>query len=181
MNITVRSLHRDLAYFYVGLIIAFSLSGIFLNHRAQFDASEYTLEVTPIQVELPPDPDQISDEYVASIGKQLGIESEPKAWRSRNGELRVMYKGERLEIDLSSGKGERESFFKIPVLAQTMTLHKDTSNWWIYYSDVFGVAMLVIAITGMFIQKGSKSFRKRGWIFALVGILFPLAFLFLIA
>ena len=38
-------------------------------------------------------------------------------------------------------------------------LHVDTSKSWLYYSDIFGVAMLVIAITGMFIAKGEHSFN----------------------
>ena len=47
--------------------------------------------------------------------------------------------------------------------------------------SIFGLGMLTIAITGMFIAKGSESFRKRGWKLALVGIVFPLIFLFLLA
>jgi hypothetical protein len=60
-------------------------------------------------------------------------------------------------------------------------LHVDTSKSWIYYSDVFGVAMLTIAITGMFIVKGEHSFMRRGWKLALAGIIFPLIFLFLLS
>lgn len=60
-------------------------------------------------------------------------------------------------------------------------LHVDTSKWWIYYSDIFGVAMLIIAFTGMCIQKGANSFWGRGWKLALVGIIFPLIFLFLLS
>jgi hypothetical protein len=41
--------------------------------------------------------------------------------------------------------------------------------------------MLLIAITGMFIARGKESFQKRGWIFASIGIIFPLVFLLLLS
>ena len=58
--------------------------------------------------------------------------------------------------------------------------HQDTSKWWIYYSDIFGIGMLVIAFTGMFIERGKNSFQGRGRKLALIGIIFPLIFLFLL-
>ena len=46
-------LHRDLAYFFLGLIIAFSASGIILNHRVNIDPQEYTVQTEAIQFQLP--------------------------------------------------------------------------------------------------------------------------------
>ncbi|WP_258012176.1 hypothetical protein [Flavobacterium psychrophilum] len=31
--IKARNLHRDLGYFYIGLIISFAFSGVLMNHR----------------------------------------------------------------------------------------------------------------------------------------------------
>ena len=44
MNLKARNLHRDLGYFYIGLIISFALSGILMNHRDQFHAEKYNVE-----------------------------------------------------------------------------------------------------------------------------------------
>jgi uncharacterized protein len=178
---TVRGIHRDLGYFYVGLIIAFSISGILLNHRGQFNASEYAYDVQPVTAQLPADAEMINDSLVKALCLGWGLDAKEPRWRVREGLLRVRVENTLVEVDMKTGKGEKESMRKVPLIAQTLQLHTDTSNWWIYYSDVFGAAMLTMAITGMFIQKGSSSFRKRGWILALVGILFPLVFLFLIA
>ena len=52
MKITNRSLHRDIAYFYVGLLIAFSLSGIILNHRQDWYPMDYTYESKPVNIIL---------------------------------------------------------------------------------------------------------------------------------
>jgi len=60
-----------------------------------------------------------------------------------------------------------------------MYLHKSTNSFWIWYSDIFGVAMLLIAVTGMLIPAGKYGFKKRGWKLAVAGMLFPLLFLIL--
>ncbi|MEE9407490.1 MAG: hypothetical protein V3V28_05390 [Polaribacter sp.] len=43
-----RLIHRDLACFFLGLIIAFSASGIILNHRVDIDPQEYTVQTDAI-------------------------------------------------------------------------------------------------------------------------------------
>lgn len=181
MKITLRGTHRDFGYFFVGLIIAFAISGIFLNHRGQFNAREYTTSVEPVTIAVPASPDRVNDAFVDSLSGVWDLRSSFRGWRMREGTLRITYDNVRFEIDMQTGKGEKESFRKVPFIAQFMQLHQDTSDWWIYYSDVFGLGMLTIATTGMFIQKGSKSFRKRGWIIAGIGIIFPLIFLFLLS
>ncbi|MDH3492991.1 MAG: PepSY-associated TM helix domain-containing protein [Acidobacteriota bacterium] len=82
---------------------------------------------------------------------------------------------------MKTGQGERESYIRTQVLAQFRQLHIDTNYAWIWYSDIFGLAMLTIAFTGMFVRKGDKGFRQRGWKLCAVGIIFPLIFLFLLA
>jgi hypothetical protein len=62
-----------------------------------------------------------------------------------------------------------------------MKLHKSTSNWWIYYSDIFGISLIVIAFTGVImITHGQNTFRRRGWKLALAGVIIPLIVLFFI-
>lgn len=177
----VRSLHRDLGYFYVGLIIAFALSGIFLNHRNVWYPTHYVYTSDSIIVALPKDKSLINDSLIRALSVQWGIEKQFKSFRVRGNTLRITYTDFVYDIDIPSGKGERDSHFKIPLLAQSTQLHVETNLAWVWYSDIFGIALLTIAITGMFIQKGKTSFRERGWKFAIVGIIFPLIFLFLIS
>jgi hypothetical protein len=49
---------------------------------------------------------------------------------------------------MKTGNGEIVAFNKTPIISQTMQLHKNTSNWWIYYSDIFGISLILIAVTG---------------------------------
>jgi hypothetical protein len=56
-----------------------------------------------------------------------------------------------------------------------MSLHKNTSNFWIYYSDIFALSLITIALTGTIMIKGGKfSWKNRGWKLAIAGIIFPL-------
>ncbi len=175
-----RMLHRDLAYFFLGLILAFSISGITLNHRESFSSREYTVKVEPFTVILPKDTSGINEDFFKSISKKIAPENEFEAYRSRGEEGRIYFHNAFATVNLSTGKGEIEYVKPIPVLKQMAILHQTTNKWWIWFSDIFGIAMLTIAITGMFISKGKYSFKKRGWILATAGLIFPFIFLVLI-
>jgi hypothetical protein len=179
MKLTARNTHRDIAYFYLGLIIAFSFSGIFLNHRQAWHPKRYKAEVREFTV-TPVDKDSVSDSFIATFTKEQNIEDNLRRFTLNGNNLRISYVNHDVDVDIVTGAASIVHYKITPVLGQMTILHVDTSKWWIYYSDVFGAAMLVIAITGMFIEKGKNSFWKRGWKLALVGVIFPLIFLFLL-
>lgn len=180
MKLNARHIHRDVAYFYVGLIISFALSGIFLNHRQSWYPTRYVYETREVQIAVPESESLIDRAYAESLTTTLAIDDHFKGFRIRNGSLRVTYENTTVDVDLQSGAGVIEQFFAVPVLAQMTELHVTTHKAWIYYSDIFGIGMLVIAFTGMFIQRGSLSFKQRGWKLALAGLAFPLLFLFIL-
>jgi hypothetical protein len=180
MKLTARNTHRDLAYFYLGLIIAFSISGIFLNHRQSWNPRRYKVETQ--NVKMPPvAPDSVNEQFVQQFSAQQGVADDVRRFQVVEGKLRISYVNYDAEVDLATGQGTLTHYRTTPLLGQMVKLHIDTSKWWIYYSDIFGAAMLTIALTGMFIQTGDNSFQKRGWKLALAGIIFPLVFLFLLS
>ncbi|NVK52118.1 MAG: PepSY-associated TM helix domain-containing protein [Flavobacteriaceae bacterium] len=178
MKVTNRSLHRDIAYFYVGLIIAFSFSGIILNHRQDWYPMNYTYETKEVKLVLPTEKKEITKEFLIAATKNFNVNYETH--RIRNGELRIYFKENGiLDMKLTDNKGVLEFKRKVPILGHTMYLHKTTNSFWIWYSDIFGAAMLLIAITGILIPAGKKGFKKRGWKLALAGMIFPILFLIL--
>ena len=180
MKLTARNTHRDIAYFFLGLIIAFAFSGIFLNHRQQWHPRRYTSDTKSIII-TPVVKDSVTEAYIESFTKSQDIDDMMRRFQVAENTLRITYAMHDVEIDIITGDGKIITYKTTPLLGQMTKLHVDTSKWWIYYSDIFGVAMLVIACTGMFIEKGKNSFQSRGWKLALVGILFPLIFLFLLS
>jgi len=180
MKLTARNTHRDIAYFYVGLIISFSLSGIFLNHRQSWHPRRYTYDKKEISIPVPTSKEAVNEEFIANFTKEQNIHDELRRFNIEGNNLRISYVSNDAQIDLTTGQGKIESYRTTPILGQMTKLHQDTSKWWIYYSDIFGIGMLTIALTGMFIERGANSFKGRGWKLALIGIIFPLIFLFLL-
>lgn len=180
-KINFRNLHRDLGYFYIGLIVSFAVSGLMMNHRESWHPEKYTTETKAIDVKLPAEAD-INDKFAEDLGKQLGIEDKMRRQMVKKGALKISFENHDVEIDMKTGKGEIVSFNKTPIINQAMKLHKNTSNFWIYYSDIFALSLITIALTGTIMVKAGKfSWKQRGWKLALAGILFPLIFLFLLA
>lgn len=178
-----RNVHRDIAYFFIGLIIAFSLSGIVLNHRTDWYPRDYVYESKEVQLQLPSNPKELnSEKFIKDFSKQWDLAETYEGHRIRGNELRVDYDGNvTLEVDIKSGEGFIEYKRKVPILGHSIYLHKSTNKFWIWYSDIFGIGMLTIAFTGLFITKGKNSFRRRGWKLALAGMLFPVLFIILFA
>ena len=178
---TIRNLHRDLGYFYIGLIISFSISGILMNHRSVWHPEKYTVETKNVAI-TPPNEDQLNEKFVTALGENLGVQDKFRRFNVKKETLRISYENHDIEIDMKTGEGEVVAFNKTPFISQTYKLHKSTSNWWIYYSDIFGLSLIVIAITGaVMIKYGKFTFKARGWKLAVAGLIFPLVFLFLLA
>jgi hypothetical protein len=180
MNIKARNIHRDLGYFYIGLIISFALSGILMNHREQFHAEKYNVVSKKIEVKLPKK-EAISEDYAKNFIKQFNIDDTYRKHKIKGETLRISYKNTDVELDVNTGKGELTTYSKTPLISQMIKLHKSTSNLWIYYGDIFGLSLITIAITGaIMIPAGKFSFKNRGWKLALAGIIIPLIVLFFI-
>ena len=179
-KINLRNLHRDLGYFYVGLIISFAFSGILMNHRDSWHADKYTVETKAITINVPAEK-EITDQFAENLGKSLGLKDKMRRQNIKKETLKISFENHDIQIDIKTGKGELVSFIKTPIISQMMKLHKSTSNWWIYYGDIFGISLIIITITGIImIPAGKFSFKNRGWKLAIAGLIFPLLILLLL-
>jgi len=150
-----------------------------MNHREHWHPEKYTVNSKPIQIEIPKE--EITEKYAEELGKKLRIDDKIKRHKVKENQLKIAFENHEIEIDLKTGKGELETFTKTPIISQAMKLHKNTSNWWIYYSDIFGLSLITIAITGIvMIKVGNNTFKKRGWKLAIAGLLVPLLILFFV-
>ncbi|MGO4820901.1 MULTISPECIES: PepSY-associated TM helix domain-containing protein [unclassified Flavobacterium] len=178
-KINFRNLHRDLGYFYIGLIVSFAFSGLMMNHRDSWHPEKYTTETKAIEVQLPEE-NQLNEDFAKELGEKLGIQDKMRRQAVKKGTYKISFEKHDVEIDMETGKGEIVSFFKTPIISQSMSLHKNTSNFWIYYSDIFAISLIIIALTGtIMIKAGKFSWKNRGWKLAVAGVIFPLIFLFL--
>ena len=178
-KINFRNLHRDLGYFYIGLIVSFAFSGLMMNHRESWHPDKYTIETKAIEVQLPEE-SEINEKFAEDLGKKLGIDDKFRRHMIKKGTFKISFEKHDVEIDMKTGKGEIVSFLKTPIISQSMGLHKNSSNFWIYYSDFFALSLITIALTGtIMIKAGKFSWKNRGWKLAVAGVVFPLLFLIL--
>jgi hypothetical protein len=172
-----RVLHRDIGYLCVGMTVIYGLSGIALNHLDDWNPS-YSL--TRANVEWPEivrDP-EVSKEQVLGFLEGLGErDGYKKHYHPQPGMLKVFLVGGSLVVDLESGNGVLEKLERRPIFYEVNFLHYNPKGLWTWFSDLFCGALMVVAITGLFVIKGNKGITGRGaWLTGL-GVLLPLAFL----
>ena len=174
-QLRLRSWHRDLGYFFFGLIISFAISGISQNHRRSWNPERYVYSSKEVQTQLHLRKEAIDEKAINELAQQHQITSSYRNFRLEDDgrKLRAFFADGILDVDLSTGKGKFEILRTRPLLGQMVNLHKSTSLW-IWYSDIFALGMLTIAGTGLFMVKGKYGFRQRGYRLTLVGIVIPL-------
>jgi uncharacterized protein len=66
-------------------------------------------------------------------------------------------------------------------MPELVSLHTsfEKDNWYTLYADGFCLGIILIVATGMFLVRGKNSFKKRGWLLALIGVVIPIIALFI--
>ena len=177
-----RAVHRDLSFFFAGVIIIYAVSGICLNHKREFN-SNYSLKRYDIVLDghFPMKAADTDRECLLSFVSQLP-ERESYTRHSATGEtgVKIFFKGgSSLDIDLADGTAIYEKLRKRPVLGAFSRLHYNPSRWWTWFSDIFAVSLVLITVTGIIMLKGPKGLWGRGGIELIAGIIIPLLFIFI--
>lgn len=177
-----RLLHRDLSYFFTGVLVVYAVSGFMLNHKKDFN-SDYSIrrEQTSIATPLPQIPSEWSRERVVEvIAPYGGAEAYLKHYFPEKGTLKVFIRGgSTFTLDLATGVGTFESIRKRTVLSALNRLHYNPSRWWTLFSDIFIAGLLLIVLTGLVMVRGPKGLAGRGGVELAAGIIVPLLFIFL--
>lgn len=177
-----RVIHRDLSYFFAGVILIYAVSGIVLNHKKDFN-SDYVIRQERLQIpgDFPKGKADFTREYVLGLLEPLGEgDHYTKHYFPDERQMKVFIKGgSSLVVDIHTGKALFESVKKRPVLSALNRLHYNPGRWWTVFSDVFAVSLIVITVSGIVMVKGKKGMWGRGGIELIGGILVPLLFIFL--
>jgi len=189
---TVRSLHRDLGYFVIGLTLIYAITGIILSGRGlawfkvefqdnaviskNIKSEEFNSEF--IKVVLSGKVSEVFPESsYKSVKKHLKLKLVKqkdevlhfKAWRSLNvkydqnsGNLEVRYKGYPVALEIF------------------IDAHKAThENAWFYLAIIYSVILSFLAISSFWMVKGKNGFKRRGVYFMLAGFAVVAVFLFI--
>ena len=174
-----RVLHRDLGYFFVGMIIIYAISGIALNHKGDFNPS-YSIEHREIiykELSIQTATRENIEKCLASIDSEIKYKSH---YFPQTGIIKIFLKGGgTVMLDTRTHQGLLERHIKRPILFEFNFLHYNPGKLWTWFSDLFCLALIFLAISGLFILKGKRGIKGRGAWLTAAGIIAPLLFLIL--
>ena len=174
-----RTVHRELSFFFGGVLLIYAVSGFMLNHKGDFNA-DYDIRRTEYRIgNLPEGKEGWNKAYVLSL---LDAHDErdryTKHYFPDSAHVKVFLRGgSSLEVDTRSGQAVYESIRKRPLWSGLNRLHYNPGRWWTVFSDIFAFSLIVITISGLIMLKGPKGFVGRGGIEFLAGIVVPVVFL----
>ena len=173
-----RAVHRDLGYFFTGMIIIYALSGIALNHRNDWNPN-YSIISKTLTLKVPLDiltnEERAVDEILSEIDEK---DNYRKHYFPADNELKIFLEGGgSVDINLDTGKTLYEKLKKRPVFFEVNLLHYNPGRAWTWFSDIFSIALIILGITGLFILKGKNGIKNRGAWLTIAGIIVPLIFL----
>ena len=174
-------LHRDIGYLAVGLTVVYAISGVAVNHRADWNPS-YTFETRVVELtEQILESDPGSPSFIQGIMDQLDREGEVRGSFRESLELVDIFVDDSVgKVDLENRTATVETVEGRTVLRESNFLHlNEPKKLWTWMADIYAVSLLLLATTGMFVLKGKNGLKRRGWYLVLIGILIPVAFLLL--
>jgi hypothetical protein len=169
-------LHRDLGYLFFGMCIIYAVSGIALNHLRDWNPN-YVIEKYDVTLSEKINRDSINKEWIVSFLEDIDMNKEyKKHYFPSNSTLKVFLMHGNVEVNLESGKGTLETIRKRPVFNEFNYLHYNPGVAWKWFSDIFCVALFILAGSGLFIIRSGKNSIKgwRGITYTAIGIIIPL-------
>jgi len=171
----LRILHRDLGYFIVGMTIVYALSGIYLNHRHDFNP-DYKIVFSDYHFNLPTGELSAADvkKAIQEVNNDVVFK---KHYISNEGLIRVFIENGEIVIDPKTGDGSMRYLERRTLIYSLNMLHRASiGTVWKWVSDTMAIILLFVAISGIFLLKGKRSFTRWGWWLIAGGIIVPLVF-----
>lgn len=177
-------IHRDVGYLCVGLVLVYAVSGIAVNHVQDWNPN-YAVE--HVRADIGPvdrsDANTDDDAVARTVLQRLALPPHYRTlWKPAPDQLRILRDNHTIDVDLVTGSVMQEFVTPRTGLHEANQLHLNhQKRLWTWVADAFAVALIVLAVTGMFLIKGKKGITGRGAWLTAVGIALPLFFLWLYA
>jgi hypothetical protein len=171
-----RVVHRDIGYVAVALVLAYSVSGIAVNHiedwNPNYRMDERSIAIGPLTGSLTEMEAQVIERLAIDRARVRGHFQETAT------QLRVYLEdGQEAAVDIPTGKGTLKTLSRRAVLFEVNALHlNNLKGVWTFVADAFAIALIVLALTGLTMMKGDRGFWGRGKYFVGAGLAIPVAF-----
>ena len=173
-----RILHRDFGYFFIGTTLIYALSGIALNHINDWNPN-YSVERKEFATQISLIKDAQLKQRVEALVKEVTPREELKKYYfPKDHYIKVFLGGgSSIVVNTNTGEGEVELLKKRAIFYHANFLHYNPSRWWMWFSDIFAGALILLSVTSFFMVKGKNGITGRGGIYTALGFLIPILFL----
>ena len=188
----MRSLHRDLGYFVIGLTLIYTITGIVLSGRAlgwleqtyviEKNLAKYITKTEFIEkLELSfKELDSKSDIPISIMKSANKNIKRFKFLEEKDNILYFKARSNNINYDTKSGNVIYQYISYPPYLKSVISAHKAShEKLWFYLAILYSIILSFLAISAMFMVKGKFGFKRRGIYFMLAGIFLVLIFLFI--
>ncbi len=170
-----RVIHRDIGYVCVALTLTYALSGVAVNHADDWNPS---ITTAVRDVAIGPLPAGTREQRTTFIVEQLALDFERVRGSVYDSDtlLKVLLPdGEEVRVEVTTGRGTHTTYAKRAVLFEVNELHlNNLKGIWTYIADLFAIALVLLALTGMTMMKGDRGLAGRGKYFVGAGLLVPI-------
>jgi len=175
-----RVVHRDFGYLFFGITLIYSISGIALNHLDDWN-SNYIVTQEVLHLDHPELITRtITKDEVRELMEEYDLDGVYKNFYfPQQGYMKVFLKGGSVVFNLETGDGILELVRRRPMFREMNYLHYNPVTIWTWVSDIFAGALIILAITGLFLVKGPKGITQRGAWMTILGILVPIIILWI--
>lgn len=176
------AIHRDLGYLCAGLTVVYAISGVAVNHTADWNPNYRTTERTVTLVGQAASADPHAPGFTAAVLGQLGVEGETRGTFRPDPNTLEIFLGEGItvSVDLAAGVATLEAVQDRTGLRQANFLHLNhAKKLWTWMADLYALALGLLAVTGLFVLRGRNGITGRGAWLTAAGIAVPALFLLL--
>jgi hypothetical protein len=168
----LRAIHRDVGYFGVGLTFVYALSGLAVNHIADWEPNfRHITRQHQLATPLPPADEQIAELAVRSLALGSPIR---ELYRSDEQTLQVVFDRRTLRIETPSGRVTEEAEEPRFFLRAANWLHLNRGKKaWTVIADAYAAGLLLLSLTGLWMFPGRKGLLGRAGLIAVAGALLP--------
>lgn len=187
-----KSLHRDFGYFFIGVTIFYTFTGFILSVRnLDWFKKDYIFQTNISKnIEVKEFKERIVKELTE--GKFDTIYN-PTTKNSVKGAIRKLkfikekkrlfyFEYSTLKIKYNQNSGETDVIYRgFPTFLQKLiNAHLASSNKiWFYMAVIYSIVLTFFALSAVVIVTGKYGFKKRGFLFMMVGFVAMTVFLFL--
>jgi uncharacterized protein len=171
-----RFLHRELGFLAVGMTLVYAISGIAVNHHLDWNPS-YERAIENWKIDTPGHGP--TEEIAPVILSRLDLDEPVRnVWRATPNTLRVIVENGTIDVDLLTGRVRSDRLKARPLFRDVNFLHLNHGKGaWTWIADAYAVILMILALSGIVLVKGSKGLAGRGGILLAVGILLPVAWI----